>query len=387
MSAEQPKEKRSEVTESHGDPNRNGEKSAPPDHPDAKLKTVQSWLGFWKFVLGTVVLGAFSTYLAHRIQQQEIDIKAQKQEHELRSAEQQYLERIADRVQGGGTPNRRVLAQMMSHVSQTQAARDRWLAYLRVIESDLEAEKAAAKEKETLAVQVSDQQKALLELNAKLEETRKQITDEAKAATEVLRQQIVESRAKLKEKELELAEAAIELERRRKEFVAVAPPAESTDLVTIEELAKDADLTGRRVTDIYRGSLDLRGIILTGADVNDVGLGSANLVNAIFDGARLDNVHLARAKLFGASFRQTLLSRTDFSSADLREADFTEARINDADASNTNGKISWTMTFKGADLRGVKGLTCDMLRKTNDWELAKRDAQLNCGRDTPAESQ
>lgn len=347
---------------------------------EGKLEKTRLWLGFGKFVLGTVVLGAFSTYLAHRIQQQELDIKAQKQTHELRTAEQQYLERIADRVQSGGTPNRRVLAQMMSHVSQTQPARERWQEYLKAIERDLEAEKTAAREKDSLLVQVGEQQKALTELKAKLEDTRKKATDEAEAEAAILKQQIATSRSELKKAELELAEAKLELNRRRNEFAADSAFDDATIAVTVDQLFKGADLTGRRLSEIYKGSLDLQGITLTGADVSDVGLMEGNFVNANFDGARLSEVHFERANMYGASFRQALLYNVDFTQANLRDADFSEARIGGDDLG------SWKMTFRLADLRGVKGLTCDMLSNSKDWELATRDASLECGKPSPVET-
>ncbi len=98
----------------------------------------KAWLTFWKFVLGTVVLGLFSTIISHQIQTREIEIKEQE-------ANAKFLEQALQEDIGV----RRRLAQYFSHVTRSTELRERWGEYAKIVEDEFQqtlAEKNRLKE-------------------------------------------------------------------------------------------------------------------------------------------------------------------------------------------------------------------------------------------------
>lgn len=87
----------------------------------------KAWLTFWQFILGTVVLGLFSTAISHQIQTREVEIKEQE-------ANSKFLEQALHEDVGV----RRRLAQYFSHVTRSPELRSRWEDYAKIIEEEYE---------------------------------------------------------------------------------------------------------------------------------------------------------------------------------------------------------------------------------------------------------
>ena len=85
----------------------------------------KAWLTFWQFVLGTVVLGLFSTIISHQIQTREVEIKEQE-------ANAKFLEQALQEDVGV----RRRLAQYFSHVTRSAELRARWADYAKIVEHE-----------------------------------------------------------------------------------------------------------------------------------------------------------------------------------------------------------------------------------------------------------
>ncbi|MET8047724.1 pentapeptide repeat-containing protein [Streptosporangium sp. NPDC005286] len=99
---------------------------------------------------------------------------------------------------------------------------------------------------------------------------------------------------------------------------------------------------------------------LTDANLRDADLTYAKLLGAVLSGADLSGADLlfadlSRANLTGARLANVDLSGADLRSADLGNADLTVANLTGADL--TGAKLA------GADLRTVRGMTADQIRK------------------------
>ncbi|MFC6672310.1 hypothetical protein [Marinobacterium aestuariivivens] len=87
----------------------------------------KAWLTFWQFILGTVVLGLFSTVISHQIQTREVEIKEQE-------ANAKFLEQALEEDIGV----RRRLAQYFSHVTRSAELRERWGEYSKIVEAEFQ---------------------------------------------------------------------------------------------------------------------------------------------------------------------------------------------------------------------------------------------------------
>lgn len=85
----------------------------------------KAWLTFWQFVLGTVVLGVFSTVISHQIQTREVEIKEQE-------ANAKFLEQALQEDVGV----RRRLSQYFAHVTRSAELRERWTTYAVLIDKE-----------------------------------------------------------------------------------------------------------------------------------------------------------------------------------------------------------------------------------------------------------
>ncbi|NHN77865.1 hypothetical protein HA520_11325 [Azotobacter chroococcum] len=85
----------------------------------------KAWLTFWQFVLGTVVVGIFSTVISHQIQTREVEIK--EQESNAKLLEQALQEDVGVR---------RRLSQYFANVTRSAELRTRWGEYARLVEAE-----------------------------------------------------------------------------------------------------------------------------------------------------------------------------------------------------------------------------------------------------------
>jgi hypothetical protein len=109
----------------------------------------KAWIAFWQFVLGTVVVGIFSTIISHQIQTREIEIK--EQESNAKLLEQALQEDVGIR---------RRLSQYFANVTRSPELRVRWGEYSKIIEAEYEETKD---EKKALQEQVKNLKLSALE--------------------------------------------------------------------------------------------------------------------------------------------------------------------------------------------------------------------------------
>ena len=145
---------------------------------------------------------------------------------------------------------------------------------------------------------------------------------------------------------------------------------------------------------VFVPGLDLRGGQLDNANLScsDLDSGDADTGTARFDRASLQNSSWIRTKAERASFRQASLISADFrgarlGNADFGDADLTQAKFAYADlrGASFSPKSAEGIGVHMADLRGVRGLTCDELKRMDDWQSACRESDLDCG--TPSKGQ
>ena len=151
------------------------------------------------------------------------------------------------------------------------------------------------------------------------------------------------------------------------------------------------DLCNNRVDCRYRvfvPGLDLRGVLIDNANLScsDLDSGDADTRTARFDRASLQNTSWIRTKAERASFRRASLISADFRGARLGNADFSEADLTqtkfayaDLRGASFSPKSAEGIRIHLADLRGVQGLTCEELKRMDDWTTACRDSDLECG--------
>ncbi|WP_343596907.1 hypothetical protein [Pseudomonas sp.] len=122
------------------------------------------WITFWQFVLGTVVVGVFSTIISHQIQTREIEIK--EQESNAKLLEQALQEDIGVR---------RRLSQYFANVTRSPELRERWGEYAKIIEAEY---KETKDEKQTLQKRVNNSDLSVLErdnLQQRIDELEQQL--------------------------------------------------------------------------------------------------------------------------------------------------------------------------------------------------------------------
>lgn len=95
------------------------------------------WLGFWKFFMGTVLLGLVGHFANTAIRDRELTLEEQK--HIA-----QFIEYALDK----STANRVLFAQYFAKVSPSDDARKRWGEYLTVARKDYSDTKSEVKERE-----------------------------------------------------------------------------------------------------------------------------------------------------------------------------------------------------------------------------------------------
>ena len=98
------------------------------------------------------------------------------------------------------------------------------------------------------------------------------------------------------------------------------------------------------VAKIHGGIVDCVGCQLQGADLTNTCVKEHDLHGANFDGANATLMCMSFANFSGASFRKTNLSAANLAGAKMDGADLT-------------GADTTITSFKGTDLRNVKGLT------------------------------
>jgi uncharacterized protein YjbI with pentapeptide repeats len=112
------------------------------------------------------------------------------------------------------------------------------------------------------------------------------------------------------------------------------------------------------IAEIQKGTTDLQGRDLRNLDLMNMDLSGMNLSGAI---------------LRGCDMRGASLKNTDLSDADLRAAFFRNADLRGANLDGARLEGAYLMH---ADLRGVQGLSPDMLRRARSLYKAEMDSTL-----------
>lgn len=123
------------------------------------IEKLKEWLGFWKFFLGTFILG-LATFLVNRdIQNREIEIK-----------EQEQIAKYIEHAIQDDVGIRLRFAQYFRNVTRSETLRERWQDYLEIVQREYDETK---REKERLVAEVQQESKTALEkeaLQARIEE-------------------------------------------------------------------------------------------------------------------------------------------------------------------------------------------------------------------------
>ncbi len=101
-----------------------------------ELEKLKEWLGFWKFFLGTFILGLATFMVNKDIQNREIEIK--EQEQVAKYIEHAIHEDVGIRLR---------FAQYFRNVTRSDTLRERWQDYLTIVQAEYNEKKA---EKESL---------------------------------------------------------------------------------------------------------------------------------------------------------------------------------------------------------------------------------------------
>lgn len=109
---------------------------------------------------------------------------------------------------------------------------------------------------------------------------------------------------------------------------------------------------------------------LSNKDLNGVNMVKAVLQDADLQGSNLESAILDEAILYKAKLQGSNLKMANLQGADLRKANLKNTCLEGAD-------------LEGADLRLAKGLTCEQIKKSRNWEQAYRDTSMACGEPIP----
>ena len=134
-----------------------------PDHSKLRL-----WLNFWKFVLGTVALGAFSIVINWQIQDQKLDLERQRHE-------QEYLGDYVEQALDDNLEKRVRFAHYFSSLTLGSDLQNRWSAYHEDLVKEQTSKQALLEQtREALAAEDARQQDSSVDAGL-LEELRQQV--------------------------------------------------------------------------------------------------------------------------------------------------------------------------------------------------------------------
>ena len=141
------------------------------------------WLGFTKFILGTVVLGFFSMTINAKIQDRQIKINEEIRKSEIQlkdsAQESENLSKYISIALDKDLTKRRDFAKYFESVSKLDETKSRWTSYVKFIEKEISNN---IKNLKSLQGKVKDRRKTLRELET---EHKKYIRNEMKLSKEI----------------------------------------------------------------------------------------------------------------------------------------------------------------------------------------------------------
>jgi len=172
---------------------------------------------FWKFILGSVVLGAATIIINWQIQDKKL-------EFENRNTENQFVAQFVDHALDQNLERRRDFAEYFTRLAPTEESRQRWENYRNFVEKRVQ--EAIAREK---TVQEKEQQLAgALEKLAIIEKEKAKAIEDAKKAKKVAKKVSEELKARVRDAEQkesglksQLAIVEAELGNERRELAAL----------------------------------------------------------------------------------------------------------------------------------------------------------------------
>ena len=141
------------------------------------------WLGFTKFILGTVVLGFFSMTINAKIQDRQIKINKEIRKSEIQlkdsAQENENLSKYIDIALDKDLTKRRDFAKYFESVSKLDETKSRWTSYVKFVEGEISNNIGMIGD---IQDRVKDRKKTLRELKT---EHRKYIRNEMKLSKEI----------------------------------------------------------------------------------------------------------------------------------------------------------------------------------------------------------
>jgi hypothetical protein len=127
-------------------------------NPNDELRRLEIWIGFWKFVLSTVVVGIFGTIINYQIQRKKLELDKQQRE-------QEYLGKFIEQALDDNLEKRIRFAHYFASLTVSEGLRQKWNTYHADLRAEYETKKQVllAKrsewQKERPSLQVSDTEK------------------------------------------------------------------------------------------------------------------------------------------------------------------------------------------------------------------------------------
>ena len=116
-------------------------------------KKLELWLNFWKFLLGTFLIGVLTAVVNWQIQSREIDLKDREIILKDKEAEFREMQRLGEFVKHALAENvaiRNRFAQYFSTVTRSKELRERWVEYASLVKQEYTQQEAKKKELEEL---------------------------------------------------------------------------------------------------------------------------------------------------------------------------------------------------------------------------------------------
>jgi len=132
------------------------------DEKSEDFERLQIWLGFIKFILGTVVLGLITTLINYHIQQKEIELKKIEQQRTIELKEQEQLGNFIQHALQEDIGTRKRFAEYFSTVTRSEDLRQCWISYYKLVKYEFdETKNEVHRLKEELKSEVVNAQKKI----------------------------------------------------------------------------------------------------------------------------------------------------------------------------------------------------------------------------------
>ncbi|EDY82680.1 hypothetical protein VDG1235_2303 [Verrucomicrobiia bacterium DG1235] len=112
------------------------------------------WIGFYKFLLGTLGLSAISIFVNREIQHREIEINREVQSRQIEIEEQELISKYIEYALEDEIGPRKRFAEYFKTVTRSETLRDRWRDYFTLVQAEYDLKEM---EKQKLMKQASSE--------------------------------------------------------------------------------------------------------------------------------------------------------------------------------------------------------------------------------------